>query len=52
MMESFYARNTAELVGDKAGARVAVLPSDVGAGPQVSDYFSLVDAVIEKLVHG
>jgi zinc/manganese transport system substrate-binding protein len=50
MMESFYPRNTTELVGQKAGARVVVLPSDVGATPEVKDYFTLVDTVVRKLV--
>jgi zinc/manganese transport system substrate-binding protein len=50
IMESFYPRNTAELVAGKSGARAVVLPSDVGADKSVSDYFSLVDAVVRKLV--
>lgn len=49
LMESFYPRNVVQLVANKAGAKMLVLPSDVGATPQVKDYFSLVDAVIAKL---
>jgi len=49
LMESFYPRNTVDLVADKAGARAVVLPSDVGATPAIKDYFDLVDAVIQKL---
>jgi zinc/manganese transport system substrate-binding protein len=50
VMESFYPRNTVQLVAEKAGARMLVMPSDVGATPQITDYFALVDAVITKLV--
>jgi ABC-type Zn uptake system ZnuABC Zn-binding protein ZnuA len=50
MMESFYPRNTAELVADKSGARVVVLPSDVGADKNAGDYFALVDQVVAKLI--
>ena len=48
-MESFYPRNTVDLVANKAGAKTLVMPSDVGATPEIKDYFSLVDAVIAKL---
>lgn len=50
LMESFYPRNTVELVAQKAGARALVMPSDVGATPSITSYFQLVDAVIQKLV--
>ena len=52
LMESFYPRNTVELVAQKAGAKALVMPSDVGATPEIKDYFSLVDAVVTKLVEG
>jgi len=50
LMESFYPRNTVELIAQKAGARAVVLPSDVGAAPGISGYFQLVDAVLQKLL--
>ena len=50
LMESFYPRNTVDLVANKAGAKTLVMPSDVGATPEIKDYFSLVDAVIAKLI--
>jgi len=50
LMESFYPRNTVDLVGQKAGAKTLVMPSDVNATPEIKDYFSLVDAVVNKLV--
>jgi zinc/manganese transport system substrate-binding protein len=49
LMESFYPRNTVELVAQKAGARALVMPSDVGATPEIKDYFALVDAIIQHL---
>ena len=49
LMESFYPRNTVELVAQKAGARALIMPSDVGATPEITDYFKLVDAVVQKL---
>ncbi|HEX2659706.1 MAG TPA: metal ABC transporter substrate-binding protein [Polyangia bacterium] len=49
LMESFYPRNTVELVAQKAGARALVLPSDVGASADATDYVHLVDAVVGKL---
>ncbi len=50
LMESFYPRNTVDLVAQKAGAKSLVMPSDVGATPDIKDYFALVDAVVGKLV--
>lgn len=50
LMESFYPRNTVELVAQKAGARALIMPSDVGATPAITNYFQLVDAVVQKLV--
>jgi zinc/manganese transport system substrate-binding protein len=47
--ESFYPRNLAQLVADKSGARLAVLPSDVGASPPIKTYFDLGDAVLAQL---
>lgn len=49
LMESFYSRSTAQQVAQLAGARLVVLPSDVGARPDASDYFALVDAVVRQL---
>jgi zinc/manganese transport system substrate-binding protein len=49
LMESFYPRNTVNLIAQKAGARALVMPSDVLATPDVRDYFGLVDALVNKL---
>jgi zinc/manganese transport system substrate-binding protein len=48
--ESFYPRNLAQLVANKSGARLSVLPSDVGAEPRIRTYFDLVDAVLAQLL--
>lgn len=48
-MESFYNKATAQLVAEKAGARLLVLPTDVGATPQVKTWFDLVDAVLKEI---
>jgi len=48
--ESFYPRKLAQFVADKSGARLAVLPSDVGAEPSIKTYFDLGDAVLAQLL--
>jgi zinc/manganese transport system substrate-binding protein len=52
MVESFYSKNTSQTVADKAGAKLVVLPSDVGASSGIKDYFSLIDAVLADLNAG
>jgi zinc/manganese transport system substrate-binding protein len=49
LVEMFYSRRTADLVASKAGARLLSMPADVGAFPHVTDYFKLVDAVLDTL---
>jgi zinc/manganese transport system substrate-binding protein len=49
LIESFYNRGIAGQVADSAGARLLVLPSDVGATPQIRSYLDLVDAVLDAL---
>ncbi|MBI5479995.1 MAG: zinc ABC transporter substrate-binding protein [Deltaproteobacteria bacterium] len=49
LVEMFYSRRTADLVANKAGARLLSMPSDVGAFPYITDYFKLVDAVLQTL---
>jgi hypothetical protein len=48
-MESFYNKTTAQLVADKSGARLLVLPTDVGAAPAAKDWFSLVGLILQDL---
>jgi zinc/manganese transport system substrate-binding protein len=49
LMENFYNKTTAQLVADKSGARLLVLPTDVGATPEAKDWFSLVGLILEEL---
>jgi zinc/manganese transport system substrate-binding protein len=48
--ESFYPRNLAQLVAEKGGARLTILPSDVGAEAQIKTYFDLVDDVLKHIL--
>jgi zinc/manganese transport system substrate-binding protein len=49
LMENFYNKSVATLVAEKSGAHLLVLPTDVGAEPQITDWFTLVDAVLKSL---
>jgi zinc/manganese transport system substrate-binding protein len=49
LVEDFYNRSVAEMVAEKADAKVLAMPSDVGARPDVKTYFELVDAVLAQL---
>jgi zinc/manganese transport system substrate-binding protein len=49
LVEDFYNRAIAEDVGEKTGAKVLSMPSDVGAKPEIKNYFDLVDADLRLL---
>lgn len=49
LVESFYNRSIAGSVAEKADAKLLVMPSDVGAFPQIHTYPDLVDAVLDEL---
>jgi len=49
LIESFYNRSIASQVAEGAGAKLVVLPSDVGATPSITSYLDLVDAVLDTL---
>ena len=49
IVESFYPTNLARFIADNGHARLAVVPSDVGATPAIKTYFDLGDAVIAAL---
>lgn len=49
LIESFYNRSIAQLVAEKSGAKLLVMPSDVGATPAIRSYPDLVDAVVGLL---
>lgn len=50
VVESFYSRKTAEEVARLSGAKLAVLPSDVGARADITSWFALVDGVLDGLL--
>src|SRR5947208_1246911 len=49
LVEDFYNKSVASLVAQKAGAKMLVLPTDVGATPQVKDWFTLVETILKTL---
>jgi len=49
LMEDFYNKSTAQLVAEKAGAKLLVLPTDVGARPEIKTWFDLVQDVLREL---
>jgi zinc/manganese transport system substrate-binding protein len=49
LVEDFYNKSVASLVAEKAGAKLLTLPTDVGATPQIKDWFSLVETVLGAL---
>jgi len=49
LMEDFYNKGVAELVAQKAGAKLLDLPTDVGARPEIKNWFDLVEAVLKQL---
>jgi zinc/manganese transport system substrate-binding protein len=50
IVESFYPTSLARFVAENGHARLAGVPSDVGATPGIKNYFDLVDAVIAALL--
>ncbi|HEX9577729.1 MAG TPA: metal ABC transporter substrate-binding protein [Myxococcales bacterium] len=49
LVEDFYNKNTAQLVAEKAGAKLMVLPTDVGATPEIKSWFDLVETGLRRL---
>jgi len=49
LVEDFYNRNTAQVVADKAGAKMLTLPTDVGATPEIRNWFDLVKEILSRL---
>ena len=49
LMEDFYNKSVAELVAQKSGAKLLDLPTDVGARPEIKDWFTLVDVVLKAM---
>ncbi len=49
LVEDFYNLNTARLVAEKGSAKLLDLPTDVGAKPQIKDWFILVETILKQL---
>jgi ABC-type Zn uptake system ZnuABC Zn-binding protein ZnuA len=49
LLEPYYNRKSADLVASKTGAKAVVCPISVGGEPGVDDYFSLIDAIINRI---
>jgi zinc/manganese transport system substrate-binding protein len=52
LMEPFYNKGVAQLVATKSGAKLLTLPTDVGATPEIKDWFDLAGALIRELAAG
>lgn len=46
---SLYPRKEVDFIADKTGARVIVLPHDVGSMPEIVDWCTLMDTVLSRL---
>ena len=50
LLEPFYERKAADLVGEKTGAKVVVCANAVGGQKEATDYLALMDLIVNKLV--
>jgi len=51
VVENYYDRKAADLVARLSGAKVVVIPGDVGGSKEASDYTSYVDTLVRALAH-
>ncbi|MBN2161446.1 MAG: zinc ABC transporter substrate-binding protein [Pontiellaceae bacterium] len=49
LQEPWYSKKPAQLVAGKTGARIVVAPIATGGDPAATDYFSLIDLIIQRL---
>ncbi len=49
LQEPFYSRGAANAVAQRSGARVLVLPASVGHTAAASDYFKLIDTIVDSV---
>ena len=49
LQEPWYSTKAAERVADKTGARIVVAPISTGGDPAATDYFALIDLIVERL---
>lgn len=49
LMEPYYERRSGQLLSDKTGIRVAVIPQSVGAKDGIHSYFDLFDGIVAEI---
>ncbi|VGO17608.1 Putative metal ABC transporter substrate-binding protein Hpf [Pontiella desulfatans] len=49
LQEPWYSTKAADRVAEKTGARVVVAPTSTGGDPAATDYFSLIDLIVQRL---
>jgi ABC-type Zn uptake system ZnuABC Zn-binding protein ZnuA len=49
LQEPWYSTKAARRVADKTGARIVVAPTATGSDPETSDYFGLIDLIIQRI---
>ncbi len=52
LQDVYHEQKTARYVAEHTGARVVILPHDVGSLPEVHDIYSLFQTIVEKLTGG
>jgi ABC-type Zn uptake system ZnuABC Zn-binding protein ZnuA len=52
VQETFYSPKHAQLVAARTGAKVVLVPQNVGHVPGASDYIALFDVIVDRLVEG
>lgn len=50
ILEPYYNRKSADLVASKTGATAVVCPISVGGAPEINSYFTLIDAIIDRII--
>lgn len=52
LVDNFYERDLPTHIATQSGATMVVLPNQVGGEDDVVDYFSLIDAVLDRMLQG
>lgn len=50
LLEPYYNRKSTDLVASKTGATAVVCPISVGGEPEINDYFSLINTIIDRII--
>jgi len=48
-MEVFYDEKPARFVAEQTGVKVVIVPNSVGGTKEATDYFTLIDTIINQL---